>query len=146
MISVIIPVFNVEKYLDKCMESVLTNTYRDLEVICVNDGSTDRCPEIHGKFADSEDSFLYCFCQINPRKENIEISAKFEVLDMDDIPDNQTGFGILAADTVFSEGNDGSGSTTRHRNHLLLGRFRTADGREVYILSVIEYNYPKRKR
>ena len=84
----------------------------------------------HGKFADSEDSFLYCFCQIDPRKENIEISAKFEVLDMDEIPDNQTGFGILAADTVFSEGNDGRGSICVHRNHLLLGRFRTIDGND----------------
>ena len=37
MISVIIPVFNVEEYLDKCLESIMTNTYRDLEVICVND-------------------------------------------------------------------------------------------------------------
>ena len=54
MISVIIPVFNVEKYLDKCMESVLTNTYRDLEVICVNDGSTDRCPEILRKWKERD--------------------------------------------------------------------------------------------
>ena len=54
MISVIIPVFNVEKYLDKCMESVLKNTYRDLEVICVNDGSTDRCPEILRKWQEQD--------------------------------------------------------------------------------------------
>ena len=50
MISVIIPVYNVEKYLDKCLHSVLTNTYRDLEVICVNDGSTDSSPEILQKW------------------------------------------------------------------------------------------------
>ena len=41
LISVIIPVYNVEDYLDKCLQSVLTNTYHELEVICVNDGSTD---------------------------------------------------------------------------------------------------------
>ncbi len=46
MISVILPIYNVEKYLEKCLNSVLTNTYRDLEVICVNDGSTDGCLEI----------------------------------------------------------------------------------------------------
>ncbi len=46
MISVILPIYNVEAYLEKCLNSVLTNTYRDLEVICVNDGSTDGCLEI----------------------------------------------------------------------------------------------------
>ena len=46
MISVIIPVYNVEDYLEKCIRSVLTNTYQDLEVICINDGSTDGCLEI----------------------------------------------------------------------------------------------------
>ncbi len=50
LISVIIPVYNVEDYLDKCLESVLTNTYRKLEVICVNDGSTDSSPEILRKW------------------------------------------------------------------------------------------------
>ena len=50
MISVIIPVYNVEKYLDTCLRSVLTNTYSDLEVICVNDGSTDGSLEILQKW------------------------------------------------------------------------------------------------
>ncbi len=46
MISVIVPVYNVEKYLDKCLYSIVNNTYRDLEIICVNDGSTDGSPAI----------------------------------------------------------------------------------------------------
>ena len=46
MISVVLPIYNVEPYLEKCLRSILTNTYRDLEVICVNDGSTDGCLEI----------------------------------------------------------------------------------------------------
>ena len=46
LISVIVPVYNVEKYLDQCLESILTQTYRNLEVICINDGSTDRSLEI----------------------------------------------------------------------------------------------------
>ncbi len=76
-----------------------------------------------GKLADSEDSFLYLFCEIDPGKENIELSACFEVLESDEVPDYQSGFGIMAADTVFS------GSESRHRNHLLAGCFRTVDGR-----------------
>ena len=40
-ISVIIPVYNVEKYLRQCLDSVVNQTFRDIEIICVNDGSTD---------------------------------------------------------------------------------------------------------
>lgn len=45
-LSVIIPVYKVEDYLVRCVESVLTQDYRNIEVILVDDGSPDRCPEI----------------------------------------------------------------------------------------------------
>ena len=45
-ISVIIPVYNVDKFLDRCLQSVINNTYRNLEIICVNDGSTDHSIDI----------------------------------------------------------------------------------------------------
>ena len=41
-ISVIIPVYNVEQYLGHCLDSVINQTYKNLEIICVNDASTDR--------------------------------------------------------------------------------------------------------
>ena len=44
LISVIIPVYNVEKYLDKCVQSVVDQTYNHLEIILVDDGSSDSCP------------------------------------------------------------------------------------------------------
>ncbi len=46
MISVIVPVYNVGQYLSKCIESILRQTYTDLEIILVDDGSTDGCYEI----------------------------------------------------------------------------------------------------
>ena len=41
LISVVIPVYNTKKYLHRCMESVVNQTYRNLEIICIDDGSTD---------------------------------------------------------------------------------------------------------
>ncbi len=46
LISVIVPVYNVERYLEKCVESVCRQTYKNLEIILVDDGSTDRSGEI----------------------------------------------------------------------------------------------------
>ena len=46
MISVIVPVYNVEDYLEECLESIRQQTYTDIEVILVNDGSTDGSREI----------------------------------------------------------------------------------------------------
>lgn len=46
LLSVIIPIYNVEPYLDRCMESIVNQTYKNLEIIMVDDGSPDNCPEL----------------------------------------------------------------------------------------------------
>ena len=51
LVSVIVPIYNVEKYLRQCISSILAQTMKDLEIICVNDGSTDNSLEILNKFA-----------------------------------------------------------------------------------------------
>ena len=51
LISIIVPVYNVEKYLDKCIESILNQTYKNLEIILVDDGSKDNCPKICDDYA-----------------------------------------------------------------------------------------------
>ncbi|SFN78625.1 Glycosyltransferase involved in cell wall bisynthesis [Pseudobutyrivibrio sp. UC1225] len=50
-ISVIVPVYNVENYLDRCIESIVNQSYRNLEIILVNDGSTDKSGEICNRLA-----------------------------------------------------------------------------------------------
>lgn len=53
-VSVIIPVYNVEKYLRKCLDSVVKQTYTNLEIICVNDGSPDNSAAILEEYAKSD--------------------------------------------------------------------------------------------
>ena len=53
-ISVIVPVYNVEKYLNRCVDSILNQSFRDFELILVDDGSTDRCGEICDYYGNEE--------------------------------------------------------------------------------------------
>lgn len=53
-ISIIVPVYNVEKYLKKCLESLIHQTYKNIEIICVNDGSTDQSLDILYQYQNSD--------------------------------------------------------------------------------------------
>lgn len=57
MISVIIPIYNAEAYLHDCLESVQKQTYKDFEVICVNDGSQDNSADTCQRFVDKDKRF-----------------------------------------------------------------------------------------
>lgn len=57
-LSVIIPVYKVEAYLERCVNSVLNQDFRDLEVILVDDGSPDRCPQICDEIAQKDNRVL----------------------------------------------------------------------------------------
>ena len=57
LISIIIPVYNVEKYLRQCLDSVVNQTCNNFEVICVNDGSTDKSFEILQEYEKKHSNF-----------------------------------------------------------------------------------------
>ncbi len=54
MISIIIPIYKVEQYLDECVTSIINQTYKDLEIILVDDGSPDGCPQMCDKWAEKD--------------------------------------------------------------------------------------------
>ena len=54
MLSIIIPVYKVESYLDECVKSVIGQTFRDIEVILVDDGSPDRCPQMCDEWVEKD--------------------------------------------------------------------------------------------
>lgn len=63
-ISVIVPVYNVEKYIEKCLNSLVNQTFKDIEIIIINDGSTDSSEKIILQFLDKYDNIKY-FKKIN---------------------------------------------------------------------------------
>ena len=58
-ITVIVPVYNVENYLEKCLDSLINQTYKNLEIIVINDGSTDNSGEICQEYAQKDNRIVY---------------------------------------------------------------------------------------
>ena len=65
-VSVVVPIYNVERYLRQCLDSIVTQTLRDIEIICVNDGSTDSSLDISKRSATNLES-LCTSCDMIPR-------------------------------------------------------------------------------
>lgn len=90
-VSVIIPIYNVEPYLRQALDSVINQTLKDIEIICVDDCSTDRCPEILKEYASKDDRIVFLEQEVNqgsgPARNRALDIAKGEVvmfLDPDD--------------------------------------------------------------
>jgi len=121
-ISIIIPIYNIDDYLDRCMLSVITQTYKNLQIICVNDGSTDNSLNILQKYAD-EDKRIIIVNKENgglpsARKAGLEIADGDFIfhLDGDDFIPNDaieslvnkqqgTGADIVLGDFVYYKNN-----------------------------------------
>ena len=64
LISVIVPVYKVEKYLDRCVQSIIGQTYKNIEVFLVDDGSPDNCGKICDEYAE-KNAFIHVIHQTN---------------------------------------------------------------------------------
>lgn len=58
LISIVVPIYNVDRYLEKCIDSIVKQTYTNLEIILVDDGSTDSCPEICDKYKEKDSRII----------------------------------------------------------------------------------------
>lgn len=58
LFSVIVPIYNVEKYVNKCIQSILNSEYKKMEVILVDDGSSDNCPTLCDEYAKTDDRVI----------------------------------------------------------------------------------------
>jgi glycosyltransferase involved in cell wall biosynthesis len=58
-VSIIVPIYNVEKYLRECLDSIVKQTLKDIEIVCVNDGSTDSSLDIIKEYAEKDERVKY---------------------------------------------------------------------------------------
>ena len=68
LISIVVPVYNVEKYIEKCVNSITNQVYNNLEIILVNDGSTDNTREVVSKMVGNENLSINYYYQKNMGK------------------------------------------------------------------------------
>ena len=57
-ISIIVPIYNVKKYIQQCVESLINQTYKNLEIILIDDGSTDGCGELCDEFGKKDQTMI----------------------------------------------------------------------------------------
>lgn len=102
-LSFVIPIYNVDKYLRKCLDSIVNQTYPDIEIICVDDGSTDACADILREYT-ATDSRIQVITQRNQgtllaRKAGIMTATGEYILciDPDDWFDEMTAETIVVA-------------------------------------------------
>ncbi len=69
LVSIIVPVYNLEGYLDNCLKSLVNQTYRNIEILCIDDGSTDASSEIITSYAEKDKRIIYV------KKENSGVSS-----------------------------------------------------------------------
>ena len=58
---VIIPIYNEEKFIKNCLDSLIVQTYENIEIILINDGSTDNTDKICKKYAENDERIIYVY-------------------------------------------------------------------------------------
>lgn len=135
LFSIIVPVYNVEKYINKCVNSILEQTFTDFEIILVDDGSPDNCPAICDEYAKKDARVKVIHKKngglINARKSGLEIAGGEYIgfVDGDDWiePDTYENFAKMikkyAPDIVLSDFYFDNGKELANSNQLFEQEF-----------------------
>ena len=81
LVSVIVPVYNVERYVQQCLESLVNQTLKEIEIIIVNDGSTDGSAEICNKYAKMDSRIVYITKENGGLSEARNVGLKYASAD-----------------------------------------------------------------
>ena len=108
--SILIPVYNVEKYLVSCLESILEQQYKDYEIILVDDGSTDQSPVLCDKYAEENPEKI----KVLHKKNEGQLSARLEAIKL------ANGYY-----TCFVDSDDGIASNMLSSLHETIGKYQT---------------------
>ena len=120
-VSVIVPVYNIEKFLPKCMESLTRQTFKNIEIICINDGSRDGSGEILNSYAQNDERIILINQEnqgvSRARNRGLEIARGQYIIfvDSDDYVKEdlieklyskalETGADIVASNTIYVKG------------------------------------------
>ena len=74
LISIIVPIYMIDRYLGSCIESILNQTYQNIEIILVDDGSKDRCPELCDLYANKDNRIQHERLVFNSRTGCISLT------------------------------------------------------------------------
>ena len=148
MISIIIPVYNVEQWLDRCVESVANQTYKDIEIMLIDDGSTDKSSEICDKW-DEKDGRITVYHKEN---EGLGLTRNFGLkkatgeyiafIDSDDSVDEDyieclynaalsSGADFVSSD--YKEFDCNTGKTNYHHRNMDAGIYETYEEKEFFL-------------
>lgn len=157
LFSIIIPVYNVEKYINKCVDSVLSQTFTDFELILVDDGSPDNCPAICDEYAKKDPRVKVIHKEngglINARKSGLKIASGEYIgfVDGDDWiePDTYKNFADMikkhSPDMVLSDFYYDNGAELSNSNQLFEQEFydKTALKEKLYPKMLFSGQYYK---
>ena len=126
-VSIIVPIYNAEKYIDTCIESLINQTLKDIEIILVNDGSKDKTQSIIEQYAES-DRRIKIINQINSgpgaaRNRGLEISTGEYIKFVD--ADDYLTLNIL--DKMYETAKQNNVSLVRGNNKTIIGPFKGND-------------------
>jgi glycosyltransferase involved in cell wall biosynthesis len=150
-VSVIIPVYNVVKYLPSCLDSIVSQTLQDIEIICINDGSTDNCSEVLKQYA-QKDRRITVITQpnqgISSARNNGVAHAKGEYISFVD-SDDEIAPDFLEKLYTAAQKHDAEIVATNIRR-FLFGRYKLKYGKEavytdaqarINVAQIPHYNY-----